>query len=265
VKPGRRRLTVSLLGLLCAMGAAVCSRRPEVVPPAPAPPLQPVSVVAEDTSHKEEPRLVPVESYVRTYLSLFGGLSPLDAQKKARGADRALLFDVWDDYLTTLGVPDYRIDLPRGGQTNALMLAAFERIGAALCDRALEHDWKSKPAVAVDQRLIYAFEPGPDVPTKARFAEGFDVLHRTFLGYPATVAPTDRLARFHKLFEGTVARHAAAEAGASTANGAPASKDAPAAKGAPPKSAPRSRLSPIEAGWVTVCEGLVRHPEFHFY
>jgi len=22
---------------------------------------------------------------------------------------------------------------------------------------------------------------------------------------------------------------------------------------------------PVETAWVTVCEGLVRHPEFHFY
>lgn len=251
MKAAPRRLAVLVFGVCFALAAAVCTRRPEVVSSTPAPPLPSASVVTEDTSHKEELRLVPVESYVRTYLSLFGGLSPLAVQEKARGADRALLFDVWDDYLTTLGLPDYRIDLPRGGQTNALMLAAFERLGAALCDRALEHDWKSKPAVAVAERLIYAFEPA-ELPSKARFAEGFDVLHRTFLGYPAALAPTDRLARFHRLFDGAVARHSAAPAAtAATATAAPA--------------ATKSRLSPIEAGWVTVCEGLVRHPEFHFY
>lgn len=247
MKSAPRKLAACLAAMACALGAAVCTHRPEAVPPAAAPPLAPVSVVAEDTTQKEELRLVPVEAYVRTYLSLFGGLAPLEAQKRARGADKALLFDVWDDYLTTLGLPDYRIDLPRGAQTNALMLAAFERLGAALCDRALERDWKSRPAVAIDERLIYAFEEPAQHPTKAAFADGFDVLHRTFLGYPAALAPTDRLARFHRLFEDTVARHEAAAA-------RPPSKDTP-----------KSRLSPVEAGWVTVCEGLIRHPEFQLY
>ena len=42
---------------------------------------------------------------------------------------------------------------------------------------------------------------------------GFYVTLACFiLGYPAALAPTDRLARFHRLFEDTVARHEAAEA-----------------------------------------------------
>jgi hypothetical protein len=233
---------VALLGLTAAaaLGTAVCVQRPEAVPPAAAPPLPSVSAVAEDTTHKEDLRLVPAEAYVRTYLTLFGGLAPLEVQKKARGADGALLFDAWDDYLLALGLPDYRADMPRGTQTNAIMLAAFERLGAALCDRSLEHDWKGKTPVAADKRLVFAFDPTPDAPTKAQFTAGFDVLHRTFLGYPADLAPTDRVARFHRLFEDTRARHAA-------------------------KNAPKTRLSPVETAWVTVCEGLVRHPEFHFY
>jgi hypothetical protein len=199
-----------------------------------------MATLAEDTSLKEEVRLVPAEAYVRTYLTLFGGLAPLEVQKRARGADGALLFDAWNDYLSALGLPDHRIDLPRGSQTNAIMLGAFERLGSALCDRAMEHDWKSTPRVALRERLIFAWEGGAEAPTTAQFAERFDVLHRTFLGYPAALAPTDRTARFQRLFEGTRSRHAAPDA-------------------------PKTRLSPSETAWVTVCEGLVRHPEFHFY
>ena len=94
--------------------------------------------------------------------------------------------------------------------------------------------------MAVDRRLIFAFDGGGEALSTAGFAERFDVLHRTFLGYPARLAPTDRVARFRRLFDGTRARPAAA-------------------------NAPKTRLSPEETGWVTVCEGLVRHPEFHFY
>ena len=81
---------------------------------------------------------------MRTYLHLFGGLAPLEFQKRARGSDGASLFDTWDDYVSALGFPDYRLDVPRQTQTNALMVATFERLGVALCDRALEHDWKAE-------------------------------------------------------------------------------------------------------------------------
>ncbi|WP_437742083.1 hypothetical protein WME73_42910 [Sorangium sp. So ce302] len=42
---------------------------------------------------------------------------------------KAALFDSWGDYLAALGLPDHGLDLPRATQTNALMLAAFERLG----------------------------------------------------------------------------------------------------------------------------------------
>lgn len=238
-----RRLALSLLVAAAALGTAVCARRPELVSPLATPPLPPVSTAMQDTTHKEELRLVPAEAYVRTYLSLFGGLAPIELQKRARGADGALLFDAWDDYLSALGLPDYRSDIPRGTQTNAIMLAAFERLGAALCDRAMEHDWKATPPLPPESRTLFVFDPGPALPeaaARAGFAERFDLLHRTFLGYPARLAPTDRTARFYRLFEDTRTRHLA---------------NTPA----------KPRLSPTETGWVTVCEGLVRHPEFHLY
>jgi hypothetical protein len=219
--------------------ATACSR-PEVVPRTPAAPLEEEGRSAMDTTPKQDRRLVPAEAYVRTYLQLFGGLAPLEVQRRARGADGGTLFDTWDDYLSALGFPDYRLDLPRGTQTNALMIAAFERLGVALCDRAVEHDLKGKPPPLTRDRLIFAFEPPAGEVSAAAFGRGFDVLHRTFLGYPARLAPPGREALFFDLYQKTVARHR--EPGA-----------------------PRSRFTPVESGWATVCYGLVRHPEFHLY
>jgi hypothetical protein len=186
--------------------------------------------------------MVPPEAYMRTYLTLFGGLAPLDVQKRARGGDGAQLFDTWDDYVSALGLPDYRFDIPRQTQTNALMVATFERLGVALCDRAIEHDLRAPKGgeiPPVGQRLVFAFDvPKGELPA-AEFAPRFDTLHRTFLGYPVSLAPPQRVARFYQLYRDIEAGHAKAE--------------------------PKSRFSPSEAGWAAVCYGLVRHPEFHLY
>ncbi len=228
--------TVSLVLAGCA------SRTPESVAPGPSTALTPAGVLSEDTAPKEDLRMVPPEAYMRTYLTLFGGLAPLDAQKRARGGDGAQLFDTWDDYVSALGLPDYRFDIPRQTQTNALMVATFERLGVALCDRAIEHDLrapKGGESPPVGQRLVFAFDvPKGELPA-AEFAPRFDTLHRTFLGYPASLAPPQRVARFYQLYRDIEAGHAKAE--------------------------PRSRFSPSEAGWAAVCYGLVRHPEFHLY
>jgi hypothetical protein len=192
----------------------------------------------QDTSQKEGPRLVPPETYMRTYLSLFGGLSPAQAQTAAKGQDGTQLFDTWNDYLASMGLPDYRIDIPRATQTNTLMLATFERLGIALCDRAIEKDLQGS-APEPSKRLIFAFDT-PDEIDEASFGARFDVLHRTFLGYPAALAPASRIPSFFDLYADTVARHGA--------------------MGAPP-----SRLTPVQSGWAVVCYGLIRHPEFHLY
>ncbi len=227
----------ALAGMAAVAGACA---PPEAVAPRPAAPLRETGRVAQSRSPKQDLRLIPAEAYLRTYLRLFGGLSPAEVERRARGDDRSALFDTWEDYLTALGLPDHGLDLPRGAQTNALMMAAFERLGIALCDRALEHDLKASAPVPVERRLIFAFDlPAQDLDAAA-FAPRFDVLHRTFLSYPARLAPPDREARFFALYEGTVARHRA-------------------------KGAPKSRFSPGEAGWAAVCYGLVRHPEFHLY
>jgi hypothetical protein len=210
---------------------------PRVVAPTATGALQPIhpSTII-DTSPKAEPRLLPAEAYARTYLALFGGLSPLEAQKRARGGEGAQLFDTWGDYLATLGFPDYKNDLPRANQTNALMAATFERLGLALCDRSAERDLGPAPP-PVEERL-FSFDAAPV--DEAAFAPRFDQLHRAFLGYPAALAPPGRARRFFELYRGTLARHQA-------------------------KDAPKSRLAPEAAAWSSVCQALVRHPEMNFY
>jgi hypothetical protein len=228
-------------GFLIALATGCAAHSPDIVPASSPEALRVTATTAADTAPKEDLRMVPPEAYMRTYLTLFGGLVPVEAQKRARGADGSALFDTWDDYISALGFPDYRLDVPRQTQTNALMVAAFERIGVALCDRALEHDWKAKQPVPMNQRLIFAFDI-PKAPAwldEKAFAPKFDVMHRTFLGYPAQLAPPDREARFFKLYLDTVSAHA--------------------------KDDPKSRFSPEEEGWATVCYAFIRHPEFHLY
>jgi hypothetical protein len=209
-----------------------CAPPLHVAAPPATPLAAPIAETPQDIAPREQPRLMPAEVYLRSYLLLSGAPNPGEAQRRARGGDGGALFDNWNDYLGTLGFPDYRLDLPRAAQTNALMVAAFERLGIALCDRAVERDFKLPPG----QRLIFAFE-NSDSLDEAGFAERFDVLHRTFLGYPAKLAPEGRIKSYFALYQATVARHANA----------------------------KSRLSPSEAGWANVCYGLIRHPEYHLY
>jgi hypothetical protein len=200
------------------------------------------AVVPLDATPKEELRLVPQEVFLRNYLQLFGGLPLLEVQKRARATDGGQIFDNFGDYLSALGFPDYRSDLPRAPQTNALMVATFERMGEALCDRAIEHDLKQNPPTPIDERVLYAFTlpESPGALPEKDFAERFDILHKTFLSYPAKLAPAGRTRAFFRLYQETVARHSQ-------------------------PGAPRSRFTPQEAGWATVCYGLSRHPEYHLY
>jgi hypothetical protein len=234
----RAFIFVSLFASSVCVSACAAAPPPVVVPVA-AGSLQPVAITPEDTTPKEDLRLVPPEVTMRTYLRLFGALTPLDFQKAARGKDGSNLFDTWDDYVAALGFPDYRLDVPRQTQTNALMVATFERVGVALCDRALEHDWKAGEPRPVAERVVFAFDPPKGSMTTAAFAPGFDVLHRTFLGYPASLAPAERTARFLALYDAVAKSHAKAD--------------------------PKSRFTPDEEAWAAVCYGLVRHPEFHLY
>lgn len=226
---------------MLALGALALSacKKDDEPKPTPVTTLPGHQNLPQDSTPKNGPRLVPPETYIRTYLHLFGGLAPTEAQAALRAKDGNDLFDTWNDYLSSLGFPDYRVDIPRAGQTNTLMLATFERLGVALCDRSLEHDLGATPP-PVDQRFVFAFDPGTGSPDVASFAPRFDVLHRTFLGYPASLGPADRTARFFDLYTSTVATHSAA-------------------------GAPTSRFTPDQAGWAAVCYALVRHPEFQLY
>ena len=209
--------------------------RPTEITPTPVTQIPGHELLAQDRAPKEPPRLMPAETLIRSYLALFGGLSPQALQARLR-ADN--LFDTWGDYLSALGVPDYAVDIPRSPQTNALMLAAFERIGVALCERAVQNDLRG--AVAVNDRVLFRFElpAAGRALTDDEFGARFDLLHRRVLGYPAGLAPAGRIPRFRTLYRDAVTRHA--DAGARMFNGP-------------------------EAGWASVCEGLVRHPEFHLY
>ena len=201
----------------------------------PLAPSAPVPLAAHrttliDTTPKERRRMVPPEAYLRAYLTWFGGLAPLDVQQRARPKG---LFDAWDDYLAALGLPDYKIDLPRQTQTNTLMLATLGRLGEALCVRAAEHDLHAK--TPLDQRVVFAFEVGTQ--DEDQFAARFDVLHKLFLGYPAKLAPPHRIERFYELYSTVAAAHAAA----------------------------KQPLNADETAWVAVCTALVQHPEAELY
>jgi hypothetical protein len=187
-----------------------------------------------DTTPKERRRMVSPEVYLRAYLAWFGGLVPLDVQARARPKG---LFDAWDDYLSALGLPDYKTDLPRQTQSNTLMLATLGRLGEALCARAAEHDLHGGK-MPLDQRVVYAFDAtGGGDDSGAAFQDRFDVLHRTFLGYPAKLAPGERVAKFHALWSDVAARHANA----------------------------KNPLTADETAWVAVCTALVQHPEAELY
>jgi hypothetical protein len=236
------RTRVAALGTFATL-AAGCSREAPKEPLAAAQEVPVTSLpghesLAEDTSRKAEPRLLTQEALVRSYMAIFGDLSPMTMQARLRTGS-ATLFDTWSDYLGALGLPNYETDTPRTGQTNALMLAAFERIGVALCDKAAEADL-GRAARPLAQRTVFRFElPAAPLP-EAEFRTRFDLLHRTFLSYPVALAAPDRVANFYALYTSTLARHTQPDAGAFTA-------------------------TPQQAAWASVCYGLVRHPEFHLY
>jgi hypothetical protein len=217
--------------LACICGA--CSHAPQPVAPSAPEALPAAQQIAIDTTPKERRRMISPEVYLRAYMGWFGNLAPLDVQNRAKPKN---LFDAWDDYLAALGLPDYRVDLPRQTQSNTLMLATLGRLGEALCVRAVEHDLHGKPP-PVAQRVVFAFEAVAN-PAVAQFAERFDILHRTFLGYPAKLAPPDRVAHFFALYQQVVASHAG--------------------KKNPP-------LTPDETAWAAVCSALVQHPEATLY
>jgi hypothetical protein len=212
-----------------ALALATACGRPDAIAPSAPVPLPAHHTVVLDPTPKQRRQMVPAEVILRAYLTWFGGLAPSEVVQRAHGAN---LFDQWSSYLAALGLPDYHVDAPRVSQSNTVMLAALGRLGEALCIRSVEHDLA--PRTPVDARVVFAFEPAAN-PTRAQFAPGFDVLHRTFLGYPASLAPADRLDRYYALFRQVAARHA------------------------------DHRLGADGLAWAAVCAALVQHPEAGLY
>ncbi len=222
--------------------------RPDVPePPAPdanvATPIESMpghENLAQDTTPKRGPRMLPVETYVRSYMQLFGGLAPLAIQTQIRARDTSL-FDSWNDYLASMGLPDHRVDISRVNQSSAIMLATLERTGIALCDLAVARELDAMSLPPIANRTVFSFDVPAGALDRAAFDTRFDTLHRTFLGYPAALAPDNRSQRFFDLYTRTVSRY--------TAAGAPAT------------------LFRVKSntGWAAVCYALVRHPEFQLY
>jgi hypothetical protein len=186
--------------------------------------------VSPEVDSRPKRRMVAPEVFLRSYLTWFGGLAAVDVPKRAgRG-----LFDEWNDYLGALGLPDYKIDIPRADQSNPIMLAAIGRLGEALCVRAAQHDLGAQ--TPADQRVVFAFDVAAE-PSLDEFTPAFDVLHRTFLSYPAAQAPAGRIERFYALYQKVVADH----------------------------RGPRAQITPQQAGWAAVCAALVQHPEAELY
>ncbi len=208
--------------------APVAERAVFVEPSAPEP-LPAYSTIALDPTPKARRRAVPAEVVLRAFLGWFGGLAPQETFLRARGNN---LFDQWSYYLAALGLPDHHVDAPRVSQSNTVMLATIGRLGEALCVRSVEHDLRAKAPSG--ERLVFAFDVAPPA-TVAAFTPAFDVLHRTFLGYPASLAPPQRIERFFGLYRGVAAR------------------------------AGSKRLSADEMGWAAVCTALVQHPEAWLY
>lgn len=203
---------------------------------AAAPGADPVAVAAAPpgsliaAAAQSSPRMVPPEAFLRAYLAWFGSEGPYDVFLRARGDD---LFDRWPDYLAALGLPEYHVDAPRLTRSNTVLRAAVGRLGEALCARAAQHDLHDH--APADKRMVFAFDVSA-APTRAQFATAFDGLHRTFLGYPSSLAPRHRVDRFFDLY-----RRIAAD------------RD------------PKAALTADETAWVGVCTALVQHPEASVY
>jgi hypothetical protein len=205
----------------CGGGGSVAASKPEPLPAGEV-------VTLSDTPVQ---RMLPPEAYLRAYLVWFGGLAPRDVEARARGGG---MFDSWDAYLAALGLPDYKRDLPRQEQTNALMLSALGRLGEVLCARAAEHDLHGNRPLA--SRTVFRFDATPS-PDEAQFATSVDILHRKFLGYPLRLAPASRLTRLYTLYRTVASRHAG-------------------------ETTP---LTADESAWAAVCTALVQHPEVEVY
>lgn len=192
--------------------------------------LPPSRTITLDTSPKAERRAVAAEVFLRAYMYWFGTTEPREAAARARGDN---LFDLWSQYLAALGLPDYHVDSPRVSKSNAIMLATIGRLGEALCVRTAERELGT--SVPVEQRRVFAFDSQPNL-SYTDFVSRFDVLHRTFLGYPFALASPSRGAVFYAMYQRVEQRHRAG-----------------------------GRLPADRLAWAAVCTALVQHPEAWLY
>lgn len=215
--------------IVFVIALASCGGPPSSIAPSAQRALPEHREVVLDQGPKQRRRTVPAEVVLRAYLMWFGDLAPRDAFYRAHGDD---LFDQWHHYLAALGLPDHHVDAPRVSESNTIMVAALGRIGEALCVRSAEHDLAAATPPA--KRIIFAFDM-VDRADRQAFADRFDVVHRTFLGYPVRLAPAERIDRFYALYRDVSARHAG------------------------------GKLAGERMGWVSVCTALVLHPETGLY
>jgi hypothetical protein len=206
---------------------AACAGHAEFAPSGPRPLPDHETVLIG--SVRELRRMVPPEAYLRSYLMWFGGLAPKQIEEHPHG-----LFDTWAEYLSALGLPDYRRDQPRQDQTNTLMVTTKGRLAESLCIRAAEHDLHARIPIA--ERIVFKFELGAPLDL-ASFTTRLDILHRTFLGYPVRLAPADRSSRFYELYRSIARRH----------------------------DGETRPLTADEVAWAGICTALVEHPEATLY
>jgi len=234
--------TLALALLECRPAPPALVRPVESALPAPA-------ATPRESFVPREPRLVPAEVLIHSYTAIFGDLLPPEIRKNYGAANAEGRYFGWEQHLSALGLPDYPRDLPRVTQTNTVMVAAFEGLAATLCDRAALHDLTPRlrdatlapelaALVQVKAPPLFAFDAPPGPITIDAFRPRFDVLHRSFLGYPVDLAPPERVADFHALYTEVEARH---------------------------RGGQKSSVPPPVAAWSAVCQGLARHPEFHHY
>jgi hypothetical protein len=247
----RSWLFIALAGVMAValIPLAACHRAPpELVRPQVAS-VPDVAVAPRESFIPREPRLMPAETLIRSYTAIFGDLVEPEARTRYDRSNQRGRYFGWSEQLSALGLPDYTRDQARASQTNTIMIAAFEKLAIALCDRAAIRDLRLdkanvkplspelKALVQVEAPPVFAFEPKSAPLSEADFVPRFDVLHRTFLGYPAALAPREREAEFYALYKKVEQRHVAAKSG----------------------------QAPHIPAWSAVCQGLARHPEFHHY
>ena len=215
----------------CSIVIAACGGAGAITP------SEPTALPAHKTrcstrTPKERRRMVSPEVYLRAYLGWFGGLVPLDVQNRARPKG---LFDAWDDYLVRAR-PARLQDRPAAPDPEQHADARDARPARRGAVRARRRARSARRQDAARSARRVRVRCRAATPT-TRSASGFDVLHRTFLGYPAKLAPGERVAKFHALFTEVAARHAGA----------------------------KNPLTADETAWVAVCTALVQHPEAELY